>query len=49
MPCAPPKTRASLKQGKAKVVQREPFTIKPPAVGQNNHTNRKDAAPPGSE
>jgi RRXRR protein len=28
MPCAPPKARALLKQGKAKVVRREPFTIK---------------------
>jgi RRXRR protein len=28
MPCSPPKARALLKQGKAKVVRREPFTIK---------------------
>jgi hypothetical protein len=28
MPCSPPKARALLKQGKAKVIRREPFTIK---------------------
>jgi hypothetical protein len=28
MPCSPPKARALLKQGKAKVIRRDPFTIK---------------------